>query len=160
MESNEEERFMFKDEKIEKKLTKSFLMVSLITAVSAVIGLIALVVVANRYSYALKNFGFAQGDIGKAMFEFADVRSSLRATIGYDDADAIQNVLKQHEEAKANFEVNFAKVENTIVSKSGRETYDKITKELENYWTLDAKIIDLGATTDRNLCKQAQDIAI
>ena len=74
---------MFKDEKIEKKLTKSFLMVSLITAVSAVIGLIALVVVANRYSYALKNFGFAQGDIGKAMFEFADVRSSLRATIGY-----------------------------------------------------------------------------
>ena len=160
MESNEEERFMFKDEKIEKKLTKSFLMVSLITAVSAVIGLIALVVVANRYSYALKNFGFAQGDIGKAMFEFADVRSSLRATIGYDDADAIQNVLKQHEEAKANFEVNFAKVEDTIVSKSGRETYDKITKELENYWTLDAKIIDLGATTDRNLCKQAQDIAI
>ena len=45
---------MFKDKKIEKKLTKSFLMVSLITAISAILGLIALVVVANRYSYALK----------------------------------------------------------------------------------------------------------
>lgn len=60
-----------KDERIEKKLTKSFLTVSLITAISAVLGLIALIVVANRYSYALTNFGFAQGDIGKAMFELS-----------------------------------------------------------------------------------------
>lgn len=151
---------MFKDEKIEKKLTKSFLMVSLITAVSAVIGLIALVVVATRYSYALTNYGFAQGDIGKAMFEFADLRSSLRATIGYDDADAIDRVLQQHEEAKANFEENFAKVEETIVSKSGRETYDKITEELKTYWEIDAKILEVGATTDRNQCRQAQEMAI
>ena len=33
--------FRFKDEKIEKKLTRSFLLVSLITAVSALLGLIA-----------------------------------------------------------------------------------------------------------------------
>ncbi|MDE7312962.1 MAG: methyl-accepting chemotaxis protein [Eubacterium sp.] len=151
---------MFKDEKIEKKLTKSFLMVSLITAVSAVIGLIALIVVASRYSYALTNYGFAQGDIGKAMFEFADVRSSLRAAIGYDDADAITAVLQQHEEAKKNFEENFALIEKTIVSKSGRETYDKIAAEMDNYWALDTKIIELGATTDRTLCKQAQDLAL
>ncbi len=151
---------MFKDEKIEKKLTKSFLMVSLITAISAILGLIALVVVANRYSYALTNFGFAQGDIGKAMFEFADVRSSLRATIGYDDQDAIDTVLQQHKDAIAAFEQNFAEIEKTIVSEAGRETYDQIKEELEVYWPIDSKIIELGATTDRELCRQAQDIAI
>lgn len=149
-----------KDERIEKKLTKSFLTVSLITAISAVLGLIALIVVANRYSYALTNFGFAQGDIGKAMFEFADVRSSLRAIIGYDDEDAIASVLQQHEESIAAFEQNFAEIEKTIVSKSGRETYDKIKAELDNYWELDTKIIDIGATTDRTLCRQAQDLAL
>ncbi len=151
---------MFKDEKIEKKLTKSFLVVSLITAISAILGLIALVVVANRYSYALTNFGFAQGDIGKAMFEFADVRSSLRATIGYDDQDAIDTVLQQHKDAIAAFEQNFAEIEKTIVSEAGRETYDQIKEELEVYWPIDSKIIELGATTDRELCRQAQDIAI
>ena len=151
---------MFKDEKIEKKLTKSFLMVSLITAISAILELIALVVVANRYSYALTNFGFAQGDIGKAMFEFADVRSSLRATIGYDDQDAIDTVLQQHKDAIAAFEQNFAEIEKTIVSEAGRETYDQIKEELEVYWPIDSKIIELGATTDRELCRQAQDIAI
>lgn len=149
-----------KDERIEKKLTKSFLTVSLITAISAVLGLIALIVVANRYSYALTNFGFAQGDIGKAMFEFADIRSSLRAVIGYDDADAIEEVLKQHEESVAAFEQSFAQIEKTIVSESGKETYEKIKAELENYWVLDEKILSVGATTDRSLCRQAQDMAL
>lgn len=151
---------MFKDEKIEKKLTKSFLMVSLITAISAVLGLIALIVVANRYSYALTNFGFAQGDIGKAMFEFADVRSSLRAVIGYDDQDAIDTVMQQHTDAVAAFEKNFAEVENTIVSEAGRKTYDEIKVQLEEYWQIDARIIELGNTTDREQCRQAQEIAI
>ena len=113
---------MFKDEKIEKKLTKSFLMVSLITAVSAVLGLIALVLVANRYSYALTNYGFAQGDIGKAMFEFADVRSSLRAVIGYDDQDAIDKVMQQHTEAIASFEQNFASL--LYTSPSQRDAHE------------------------------------
>ena len=90
---------MFQNERIEKRLTKSFILVSLITAVSAVVGLIALIVMVNRYSYALTNFGFAQGDIGKAMFEFADVRSSLRAAIGYDDQDAIDLVVPQHKDS-------------------------------------------------------------
>lgn len=73
---------------IEKRLSVSIFKVSMIIAAGALIGLIALISISNRYSYALKNFGFAQGDIGKAMFEFADLRSSLRAAIGYDDADA------------------------------------------------------------------------
>ena len=69
-------------ESIEKSLTKYVFKVSTKAAAAAVLGVIALIVIAGRYSYALKNFGFAQGDIGKAMFEFADLRSSLRAAIG------------------------------------------------------------------------------
>lgn len=151
---------MNKKESIEKKLISSFFKVAIITAAVAVISLIALIAISNRYSYALKNFGFAQGDIGKAMFEFADVRSSLRAAIGYDEEDVINAVVKQHEESIVAFKEHFAQIEKTIVSKDGRTTYDSIEEELENYWTLDTQIMELGATTNRELCKQAQDIAI
>ena len=150
---------MFENEKIEKRLTKSFILVSFITAVAAVVGVIALAVVAFRYSRALTNYGFAQGDIGMAMFEFADVRSSLRATIGYDDEDAINTVKEQHENAKNEFEIHFAEVEKTIVSKSGRETYDEIANKLPEYWELDTRIMEIGATTDREKCREAQTIA-
>lgn len=145
---------------IEKKLTRSFFKVASITAAVAFLALVALIVISNRYSYALKNFGFAQGDIGKAMFEFADSRSSLRAAIGYDDTDAIATVVKQHNENKVLFEEYFATIENTIVSEDGRKTYDEISSELNAYWILDQQIMDLGATTDRELCRQAQDIAL
>lgn len=122
---------MFNNERLEKRLSKSFWLVSMISAVAAIVGLIAVILVAARYSYALTNFGFAQGDIGKALFEFADVRSSLRASIGYVDEDAINNVVKQHEENKRLFEEYFAQVEKTIVSEEGRETYDEIKSELD-----------------------------
>jgi Methyl-accepting chemotaxis protein len=147
-------------ESIEKKLTKSFVQVAAITAAVALAALLALIILSNRYSYALKNFGFAQGDIGKAMFEFADARSSLRAAIGYDDADTIARVAKEHEENKMQFQEYFAEIEKTVVSADGRATYDAISAELDAYWALDAQIMELGATTDRELCKQAQNIAL
>ena len=151
---------MNKKENIEKKLTNSIFKVSMIAAVAAIVGLIALIIISNRYSYALNNFGFAQGDIGKAMFEFADIRSSLRAAIGYDNEEAIDTVAKQHEETKKIFEGSFAEIENTIVSNDGRETYDAIKSELVDYWKLDTQIMELGATTDRELCVQAQELAM
>lgn len=151
---------MNKKEKIEKKLTASIFKVSTITAAAAILGVIALIIISNRYSYALKNFGFAQGDIGKAMFEFADLRSSLRAAIGYDNEEAIDTVVKQHEEGKVRFEQYFADIENTIVSSEGRTTYDAIKAELDEYWKLDAEIMELGATTDRAKCVQAQELAL
>lgn len=147
-------------ENIEKRLTRSFFKIAAIMAAVVILTLISLVVISTRYSYALKNFGFAQGDIGTAMFQFADIRSSLRAAIGYDDTEAIDAVVAQHSELKASFEESFAQIEKTIVSKSGRTTYDEIKSELDAYWELDSKIMELGATTDRELCKQAQDIAL
>lgn len=151
---------MNKNESIERKLTISIFRVSTLAAAAALIGVLALIVIASRYSYALRNFGFAQGDIGKAMFEFADTRSSLRAAIGYDDQEAIDTVITQHEQAKQKFEEYFATVEETVVSASGRETYDAIKSELDDYWALDAEIMALGATTDRALCIQAQELAL
>lgn len=153
-------RKQMKKEKIEKRLTGSFFRTSTIVAAVALLAVVALLIVSSRYANALHNYGFAQGDIGKAMFEFAECRSALRAAIGYDDEDAIKKVVGQHDENKALFEEYFATVENTIVSKDGRQTYDLIKSELVTYWELDAQVMELGANTDRELCRQAQEIAM
>lgn len=151
---------MNQNEGIERKLTRSFISVAAIAAGGAVLGLIAMIVISLRYNYALDNFGFAQGDIGRAMFDFADIRSSLRAAIGYDDQEAIDAVVKMHDDKKIVFERDFAQVEKSIVSDDGRRTYDAISSELAAYWALDSKIMQLGASTDRELCKQAQELAM
>jgi len=151
---------MLKNDKIEKRLSKSFVLVSTITSLAAIIGLVTMIILSNRYSYALTKFGFAQGDIGKAMFEFAEVRSSLRAAIGYDEEDVIKSLVKQHDENKAKFNEYIKVVEETIVADEARITYGEINSELAEYWKLEQDILTLGATTDRALCKQAQEMAL
>lgn len=151
---------VLKQENIEKKLRDSIFKISLMIAAAALLGVIALIVISNRYSSALENYGFAQGDIGRAMFEFAETRSALRAAIGYDDQAAIDKVTAQHDEGKEAFTEALKQVEKTIVSKTGRETYNEILEEIDNYWELDAQVMELGATTDRQRCVQAQNIAM
>ncbi|MDE7297755.1 MAG: MCP four helix bundle domain-containing protein, partial [Lachnospiraceae bacterium] len=151
---------MNQKESIEKKLTRSFMKVAAIGAAAALVGLVVMIVMSNRYSYALQNYGFAQGDIGRSMFYFSDVRSSLRAAIGYDEQEAIDKVTRQHDEQKIEFEAAFAQIAETIVSKESRATYEALKSDLTAYWELDDKVMKLGATTDRELCRQAQEIAM
>lgn len=151
---------MFKNGKIESRLMKSFILTSAITAVAAVIGIFAMVSIASKYSNAMVHYGFAQGDVGKAMAEFADARSALRGAIGYDDPDAVKSVIAQHDQNKARFEENFAAIKDTIVSDGVRATYEGIESKLDAYWKLDAEIIELGSQGDDELGLQAQDMAI
>ena len=151
---------MREKESIEKKLTQSILKVSIIMAAAALLGVIALVIISNRYSSALEVYGFAQGDIGRAMYEFSEARSSLRAAIGFDDEAVIQKTVQTYEECKAAFNEAFADVEKTVVTKEGRTTYDAIKAELPAYWEMADEVVEIGAVTDRERCIQAQEIAI
>ena len=58
---------MLKNEKIEQRLKRSFFVVSSITSMAALVAIIAVMVISGRYSYALNNYGFAQGDIGSCL---------------------------------------------------------------------------------------------
>ena len=77
---------MFKNGKIGKRLTASFILTSAITSVAAIIGVFAMLSIASKYDSAMTHYGFAQGDVGRAMAEFADARSGLRGAIGYEEA--------------------------------------------------------------------------
>ena len=81
---------------IEKRLLKVFRKTTILLSMTGVIACVAMGIVSYQYSYALKHYGFAQGDIGKAMIVIAEMRSETRAAIGYDDDTLIataKNVL-------------------------------------------------------------------
>lgn len=150
---------MEQKENIEKKLTLSTLKVAAIGAAAALLGVIAMIVITLRYNSALEIYGFAQGDIGTAMFEFSEARSSLRAAIGFDDETIIETSIQTYNESKAGFETAFADMDSVIVVKQARATYEEIKSELTEYWKKADEIMALGATTDSELSNQAQDMA-
>lgn len=145
--------------KIRPRLLKGFQMVILMADIGIIIGIVLLLVVANRYSYALKNYGFSQGDIGKAMITFADTRSATRATIGYQDEDAINEAKDMHDTKKEKFEGYFETMKDTLVTSEEEALYEDIQSVLQSYWALDDEILTLGSTTDSEKSLEAQTMA-
>lgn len=146
--------------RIKERLAHAFVIASGIPAAAAVVALIVLIVVSQVYKGALHDYGFAQGDVGKAMTYFAETRSTLRGCIGYDDADIIASMREAHDQSVEKFTQSFAELEKTMVSEANKKIYNNISSRLPDYWKLENEIMELGATTNRADCEAAQERAI
>lgn len=144
--------------RIQKRLTTGFIITTAITSIGAILGFIALIFISNRYTYALQNYGFSQGDIGKAMIMFADTRSSTRGIIGYDDDDLIASMAESHDTNKQKFENYWDTVHNTLTTSEEEAIYQAINNLLTNYWTKENEVIALCNTTDQAQRTQAQTV--
>ena len=131
---------------IQDRLNQGFRFTTMVASVAAVIGIIVMGVMSVQYSSALKNYGFAQGDIGKVMVTFSETRSCTRGLIGYSDPDILQNLSETHDSKKESFEKYWEELESSITSSAEQEIYDKINSELDDYWKIDSELIQLGTS--------------
>ncbi len=141
---------------IKQQVTKAITQVSMILSAAAVLAVIILFVMSQRYEHALKYYGFSQGDIGHAMTAFAEARSSLRAAIGYDEPTEIAQLTTIYKEKKEDFATYMKDVEAIIVTKEGQEAYDAIVSKTDEYWVLSDEIMSVGASTNANDSALAQ----
>ncbi|MCM1467650.1 MAG: methyl-accepting chemotaxis protein [Alistipes sp.] len=146
--------------RIKERLERGFVIASGIPAIVAVLTLAALIGVSVTFANALRNYGFAQGDVGKTLTYFSETRSALRGCIGYSEPDAIESMRAVHDENVELFEQSFADLESSMVSDANKKIYSSISSDLVDYWKLDNEIMELGATSDAAASKEAQDRAM
>lgn len=149
----------FKGMRIEGRLKKAFNIVTVISAVATLIGLLCMIVVTLNFKKAMNNYALPQGDIALFMNEYAECRSNMRGIIGYEDMDLINSLLERHETRKETTYERLAEIEKTMVTPEGKASYAKIKEALDAYMAKEAEVIALGATTDQDLCRKAQDMA-
>lgn len=146
---------------IGKRLSTAFRITTMITSIAAIAAIIVLFLISNRYTYALRYFGFPQGDIGRAMILFTDSRSDLRAIIGYDTQSEIDDLISQYDEDKEGFISSWEAVEDTLTTAAAKSTYQSINDKLPDYWSLSEEIIALGKNlSDESSRNQAQSKAM
>lgn len=150
----------FKGMRIEARLKKAFNMIIVIASIGSVVGLISLVVVIGQFKNAMENYALPQGDIALFMNEYAECRSNMRGIIGYEDQNLIDSLQQKHAIRKESTYERLAAIEKTMVTPEGHASYEKISAALEAYFAKEAEVIKLGATTDQELCRQAQNMAI
>ena len=146
--------------RIKKRLNSSSIFTVALTSIASVVALVAILIMTHEYNQTLTYYAFPQGDIALAMNEFAEVRSATRAIIGYEEQSAIDTAVEQHEEAVAELDRLMKVVEATMITAEGKETFAAIQDALAAYYECEKKVLEIGTTTDQELCAQAQDIAI
>lgn len=141
---------------IRARLIKECTKIESVLSVASLIALIALFVMSNRYEHAMKYYGFSQGDIGHAMSAFAEARSSLRGTIGYEEQGEIDELVKHYEEEKALFTEYMKEVKKSMVTDEGWDAYDAIMEQVDSYWKLSDEILKQGSVIDSDASMKAQ----
>lgn len=141
---------------IRKRLSKGFSLITIVCSITLVLCDIAIFAMSSQYEHAMSNYGFSQGDIGKAMVTFSEARSSLRAVISYKSTTEINLEKKEYQTKKQLFDTNLNEVEKSMVTKEGKEAYANIVSKLDDYWNMSDNILKMAATSDPVASENAQ----
>ena len=142
--------------KVGDRIVKAVIQVAMIMGIGSILAIIALFAMSMSYESAMQNYGFSQGDIGKAMTVLTDTRSAVRGAIGYETSEEIQKLVTQYEEKKEAFYKYMEDVEKCMVTDEGIASYNAIMDAAEEYFEVTDDIIKQGATTDAEASLKAQ----
>lgn len=141
---------------IRKRLSKGFSLITRVCCIALVLCDIAIFAMSSLYEHGMSNYGFLQGDIGKAMVTFSEARSSLRAVISYKSTTEINSEKKEYQTKKQLFGTYLSEVEKSMVTKEGKESYANIVSKLDDYWNMSDSILKVASTSDPAACENAQ----
>jgi putative sensory transducer protein len=141
---------------IRKRLSKGFSLITRVCCIALVLCDIAIFAMSSLYEHGMSNYGFSQGDIGKAMVIFSEARSSLRAVISYKSTTEINSEKKEYQTKKQLFGTFLSEVEKSMVTKEGKESYANIVSKLDDYWNMSDSILKVASTSDPAACENAQ----
>ena len=141
---------------IRKRLSKGFSLITRVCCIALVLCDIAIFAMSSLYEHGMSNYGFSQGDIGRAMVTFSEARSSLRAVISYKSTTEINSEKKEYQTKKQLFDTYLSEVEKSMVTKEGKESYANIVSKLDDYWNMSDSILKVASTSDPAACENAQ----
>lgn len=119
-----------KDLPLKKKLLISFIVIVIISNLSGVVGGIFLIKTHSDYKYALVNYGFAQGDVGKLCIEIEHSNSLLRDTLLLNDKEELLKTKESLYNSLDKINLLIDQVNKTITSDEEKEILKKITHNL------------------------------
>ena len=119
-----------KDLPLRKKLLISFIVIVIISNLSGVVGGIFLIKTHSDYKYALVNYGFAQGDVGKLCIEIEHSNSLLRDTLLLNDKEELLKTKESLYNSLDKINSLIDEVNKTITSDEEKEILKKIIHNL------------------------------
>ena len=153
---NQKKGFHLKNLTIKFKLLLTFLIFVVFLITVGIINTTMIHSLDTQYSDAIVNYGFSQGDIGKAMIMVADSRRVTRDIITMDKAEYIQDVKSQLDTIRTKYDTYYSEIGKTIKTVEEEDLYAAIGKYYADYASLQDQLIaeiDSGVQTPQNVQK-------
>lgn len=150
----------FNNLKIGKKLIISFIVIAILASVSGIVSIFAMSDMNETSTRVLEDYGFSQGDIGKALTVVADSNRCVRDIIGFTDEAAIQTAKTRMEKNQNSYKDYRAAVEGTLSTDQEYAQFDKIEEAYQAYNSKRSEVLALGDTLNAVQSREAQELAV
>lgn len=141
--------------KIGKKLLLTFLFVAAVSSIGGLVGLSVTTTMNSEYSRALRDYGFAQGDIGLFNTEFKNYSAAIRDIIYSTDIMETKSYSNQLTQSNAKIDTYLANMKKDMINQKELGYYNEIKDNLAKYKTFCSQISALAA---QSKAEEAQDV--
>lgn len=135
---------MFKNMKIAQKLIVSFVIVAVIASIAGIVGAFLLNKSDRDYTFALENYGFSQGKIGRLGMEINANRAFIRDIVFLEDSVAVEEAYQKILKSIENINALTEEVRPTNKSDESKALFALIENEMADYRTVRDEVIVLG----------------
>lgn len=151
---------MFKNLKIKEKLIISFLLIAVLAGSSGAFSIFMIRDVNTRYSRALKDYGFSQGDIGKAMIMVSNSQQYTRDLISFTDRQDIETTKTKMEEGAEKYDTYCEKIKSALATDEEKAQYAVIEGTLGQYRAKRNEVLKMGNSVNSAQDREALELAV
>lgn len=139
---------MWKKMKIGKKLIVSFVLIALLASTAGFVSVMVMKNIDGRYSSAIVKYGFAQGDIGRAMSAFCRIDGNVHDAISYIDPEDRAAAKKNIETQSANMAGYLDAIEVNLMQPQSEELFKTAKTSWDGYYAKATELASAANSTD------------
>ena len=134
--------------KIRGKLIVSYIIIIVLSAIPLISALNRLYHSEKEASNVIVNYGFIQGDIGKAISALSQSDNDLHVIVSYEDMEHVKKLIKKREKELKIYEEYVEKVKKRLDNDKLKEDFEKVISSTDKYFKVCEHVITIGSGLD------------
>lgn len=130
--------------RIEKRLRTAFTLVAVIASISGLVAIGLMVKISLDSNNTLNNYGFATGNLGRALTDLTDTRRCVRDMVHGNEVGDVEEARQDLDKANEEFDKYFSMVKTTVHDAEGKDLLREIEAELLNYRQMSERFAKIG----------------
>lgn len=147
---------MLKKMKIKGKLILAFIVVMLLASLSGTVAVVITNDMNQQWSSAMKNYGFAQGDVGKLLSCFGSINVSVHDYISYTNIEDAKDAQEEFTAQCAKMDDYFDTLYATIQKQETKDIFATARDTWDSYYSLAQDLMEEGGTDDVAVVQRVQ----